>query len=204
VVGSEVRREDPPLGDVAQLPVYFEPDADKRMVIRKSPVGGSAEAESQPTAFRPGDVITHLEGAATPTVDEFNNVLLGILYARPEEGKPLDSNRAAPGNLAGEPLQVTVRRGDRELQLRAVRIHSRIAGSLFWAQAQNSLRRDGFPAVFAHDGRVRPDQCGGPVLDLASRIVGVNIARADETRTLAIPAEVVRQIVLELRERAEK
>ena len=41
-------------------------------------------------------------------------------------------------------------------------------------------------------------------LDLSGRVVGVNIARADETRTLAIPAEVVRRVVAELREKAAK
>lgn len=206
VVGSEVRREDLPLGDVAQLPFYFEPDADKRPVIRKAPVavGVSGEVESQPEVFLPGDIITHLAGAPTPTMDEFGKVLLGILYAPPASGKPLDPNKAASGNLAGEPLAVTVRRGDRELQLRAVRVHSGHVSTVFWAQAPLSLRRDGFPAVFAHDGRIPPGQCGGPVLDLSGRVVGVNIARADETRTLAVPVDVVRKVVSELREKAAK
>jgi serine protease Do len=204
VVGSDVRREDPRPGDVAQVPFYFEPDPDKRPVIQKSPVAVSGEVESQPEVFRPGDVITHLAGTPTPTMDELGKVLTGILYAAPAPGKPLDPNRAAPGNWAGEPLAVTVRRGDHEFRLRAVRVHSTIVGAVDWAQNPLSLRRDGFPAVFAHDGRIRPDQCGGPVLDLSGRVVGVNIARADETRTLAVPAEVVRQVVSQLREKAAK
>ena len=58
-----------------------------------------------------------------------------------------------------------------------------------------SLRKTNFPDVLTHDGRISPKQCGGPVLDLQGRVVGLNIARADRTATYALLADVVQQSV---------
>jgi serine protease Do len=58
-----------------------------------------------------------------------------------------------------------------------------------------SLRKTNLPDVITHDGCVSPKHCGGPVLDLQGRAVGLNIARADRTATYALPAEVVQKAV---------
>lgn len=54
-----------------------------------------------------------------------------------------------------------------------------------------SDRRDGFKQVIAHDGILRPEQCGGPVFDPYGHFIGVNIARLSRTTTLTLPAGVV-------------
>jgi serine protease Do len=51
-----------------------------------------------------------------------------------------------------------------------------------------SGRSSGFGEVLAHDAIVRPTQCGGPVVDLDGRVVGLNIARFDRTATHALDA----------------
>ena len=51
-----------------------------------------------------------------------------------------------------------------------------------------SGRSSGFGEVLAHDAIVRPTQCGGPVVDLDGRVVGLNIARFDRTATHALGA----------------
>jgi serine protease Do len=58
-----------------------------------------------------------------------------------------------------------------------------------------SIRKTNLPDVITHDGCVSPKHCGGPVLDLQGRVVGMNIARADRTSTYALPAKVVKQAV---------
>ena len=63
---------------------------------------------------------------------------------------------------------------------------------------QFSRRRNGFPACLQHDANVGPGDCGGPLIDLDARVVGINIARASHSATLAIPAEIVRRLVREL------
>jgi serine protease Do len=56
-----------------------------------------------------------------------------------------------------------------------------------------STRKSNLPDVITHDGCISPKHCGGPVLDLQGRVVGMNIARADRTATYALPSEVVQR-----------
>ncbi len=49
-----------------------------------------------------------------------------------------------------------------------------------------------------HDTVLQAAQCGGPVVDLDGRTIGLNIARADRTASYAIPAGTVRKVVDEL------
>lgn len=59
-----------------------------------------------------------------------------------------------------------------------------------------SERRDGFQSVIAHDGILRPEQCGGPLFAMDGTLAGMNIARFSRTVSLAIPAAVVQAFVL--------
>ncbi|MBX3438461.1 MAG: PDZ domain-containing protein [Planctomycetaceae bacterium] len=61
-----------------------------------------------------------------------------------------------------------------------------------------SDRRTGFPAVLQHDSVLKPEECGGPLVDLSGAAIGVNIARAGRTETYAIPDDVVRSVIDEL------
>ena len=58
-----------------------------------------------------------------------------------------------------------------------------------------SVRRFGFPVALQHDTVLRPDECGGPVVDLDGRIVGFNVARAGRTESYAIPTIAVREVL---------
>jgi len=51
--------------------------------------------------------------------------------------------------------------------------------------------RDAFPRVIQTDMPIKPEQCGGPVVDLAGNVIGISIARADRTRSLIVPAAEV-------------
>lgn len=55
--------------------------------------------------------------------------------------------------------------------------------------------RDAFPSVIQTDMQVKPEQCGGPVVDLNGNVIGVTVARADRTRSFLMPAaEVVEML----------
>ena len=62
-----------------------------------------------------------------------------------------------------------------------------------------SQRRSGFPLAIQHDCVLRPNQCGGPLVDLDGNIVGINIARADRVSSLALTASYVKQRIEELK-----
>ncbi len=63
-----------------------------------------------------------------------------------------------------------------------------------------SIHNSGFPEVIQHDTDLFPHQCGGPVLDLSGRAVGLNIARAARIISYAIPADQVLKVYRKLRE----
>jgi serine protease Do len=54
-----------------------------------------------------------------------------------------------------------------------------------------SGRRDGFKEVFAHDSRLIPQRCGGPVFDNYGRFYGVNIGRYSRAVSIAVPSKIV-------------
>jgi serine protease Do len=69
------------------------------------------------------------------------------------------------------------------------------------SEFQNSLggalseRRSGFPLALQHDSVLRPSECGGPIVDLDGKVVGLNIARAGRVESYALPASLVRETV---------
>jgi len=69
------------------------------------------------------------------------------------------------------------------------------------SEFQNSLggnlseRRTGFPMAIQHDTLLMPRECGGPVVDLNGKVVGLNIARAGRVESYALPAATVRDTV---------
>lgn len=65
----------------------------------------------------------------------------------------------------------------------------------FFAGGKSS-RRDGFKEVFTHDALIRPEECGGPVFDLAGKFYGINIARFSRTSCLVISPKMIREFVL--------
>jgi serine protease Do len=62
-----------------------------------------------------------------------------------------------------------------------------------------SNRRTGFPVIFQHDTVLVPTDCGGPIVDLDGKVIGINIARAGRTETYAIPSEAVQPLLDDLK-----
>lgn len=68
-----------------------------------------------------------------------------------------------------------------------------------------SRKSSGFRRAFQHDTLLDANDCGGPVVDLRGRVVGLNIARASRTETLAVPAADLLDLVKTVRaERTKK
>ncbi|HEY2414554.1 MAG TPA: trypsin-like peptidase domain-containing protein [Pirellulaceae bacterium] len=197
IVGAQAGPDLPRSHDTPQLPISIDP-----AIMEAPTIGGpgwsSAEADYYRELLQPGDVITHLNGIPTPTRDEYGKVMDRLLYAPGREAEP------AAGSFAGDWVQVGIRRGKTALTIPMPKIHSIREDGLRWHSHPLSLRRESFLTVFTHDGSLRPEQCGGPVVDLAGNVVGLNIARADATRTLAIPADSLQATIKELIARARE
>jgi serine protease Do len=100
-------------------------------------------------------------------------------------------------------MELKIRRGNSVIRLRAIlgsaqdgstrgTMQNRMGGKL-------SERRAGFPTVFQHDSYLKPEDCGGPLVDLNGRVVGINIARGGRTESYAIPFDRVQKLLPDLR-----
>lgn len=102
----------------------------------------------------------------------------------------------------GDTVTVRVKRGEEELSLK-VRLGSRSDAdrSAFQNQmgGQLSGRRTGFPMVIQHDTVISPTDCGGPLVDLDGRVLGINIARAGRVETWTLPVTVINPILKDLK-----
>jgi serine protease Do len=98
---------------------------------------------------------------------------------------PWTFNDALRDYKAGDTVELTVRRGKAE-----VKAKMRLASS--------SEPRQSYPFVLQHDSHIRPDECGGPLVDLDGRMVGLNIARPHAYQSYAIPVEALKPLLRDL------
>jgi serine protease Do len=100
----------------------------------------------------------------------------------------------------GDTVALRILRGETELELKATL--GKLPGGR--ADVQNNMgsklsnRRTGFPIILQHDSVVLPEDCGGPLVDLEGRVIGLNIARAGRVESYAIPAETIRPLLADL------
>ena len=120
-------------------------------------------------------------------------------------GKPIHSRQELIDLLAktkpGQRVALGIERDGKEIDVKLALGRSHQSG---YAR-QNSIggaisaRRAGFTRVLQHDTVLTPNQCGGPVVDLSGKAVGINIARAGRTESYALPSATVKAIVARLR-----
>jgi serine protease Do len=102
----------------------------------------------------------------------------------------------------GDTVTLKVRRGEAEMTMRPKL--DRRPPSMMRGEQQNrmgselSSRRGGYPTILQHDSVVKPQDCGGPIVDLEGRVIGINICRAGRTESWAVPSEVLQPLLLDM------
>lgn len=141
------------------------------------------ESGAKAAGIRRGDVLVEVAGREITSPFELRNVLLDF---SPEDRIDVVLMRE------GEQRKVEVVLGGRpefpgvpEGRLRTMR---RMGGPI-------SLIGKGFPMAIQTDMQLRLNQCGGPVVDLEGRVVGMTIARTDRTRSFILPASHIRKML---------
>ncbi|MCC9605799.1 PDZ domain-containing protein [Blastopirellula sp. JC732] len=120
--------------------------------------------------------------------------------------------KAIRGYQPGDVVRLTISRGDSDVDLLCT-LGDRFTGlegpeGMARHEFQNHLggplssRRSGFPTAFQHDTFLRPEDCGGPVVNLDGKVVGLNIARAGRVASYAIPASILSEVVQRLKSEA--
>ena len=99
---------------------------------------------------------------------------------------------------ANQTVQLSVNRGDDLINIEAILGKRPNAGNERtdkWGGGPFSDRRAGFPVVIPHDSVIKPQQCGGPLLNSDGDVIGLNIARAIRVATYAVPIQEVKKFV---------
>jgi serine protease Do len=141
------------------------------------------ESPAEKAGLLVDDVITSVDGKPTSSRED--------LIALIREHSP------------GQQVTLAVRRGEKRFTAK-VKLAGRI-GEPSRAETMNqmggplSARSANFPAVLQHDTILAANQCGGPLVRLAGKAVGVNIARAGRVETYALPADVVISLLDDLK-----
>jgi serine protease Do len=141
-------------------------------------ISGSA---AEKAGVKVDDVITAIDGKAVKTAEDLSRIVRGY---RP-----------------GDVVMLTVRRGKTVLQLPATLGSNVMEEDASQFSMMNLLggavskRSSDFSAVFQHDTVLSPMECGGPLVDLSGKVIGINIARAGRTETYALPADVVEPLL---------
>lgn len=103
----------------------------------------------------------------------------------------------------GEKVTVKVRRDGETVELKLTLTGN--VGPKSRSDVQNAMggdlsgRRSGFPAALQTDMVVAPMNCGGPVVNLDGKVLGVCIARAGRVETWVLPGELIRPLVEEMK-----
>lgn len=105
----------------------------------------------------------------------------------------------------GDVLRLTVRRSGELIEipvelLRYSEFDEALAEFEDFIGGALSKRRTGFDKAIQHDTAIQPVHCGGPVVDINGRFVGINIARAARTTSYLLPAAEVQLAVEKLKE----
>jgi serine protease Do len=103
----------------------------------------------------------------------------------------------------GQVVSVKIKRGEDEKELK-VKLERFPLNMLSRGERMNMMgselshRLGGFPLILQHDLLIKPSDCGGPLVDLDGKTVGINIARAGRTESYAVPAEAVQGLLADL------
>lgn len=128
------------------------------------------DGAAEAAGIRPGDMILSIAGASIRS--------------------HADVVASAEGRQAGERASVSMLRGGKPLEITLTFVRNRRYGM--------SARNDGFPTVFEHDLPLIATECGGPVVGLDGRAVGITIARVNVHGCMAIPAGHIRRLIPDL------
>ncbi len=125
-----------------------------------------------------GDVIVTIEGQKVTTTNKLIEVLSGY--------------------KANQTIQLSVNRREESIDVEVI-LGKRPSGTDErndkWGGGPFSERRFGFPIVIPHDSVIKPQQCGGPLLNSDGEVIGLNIARAIRVASYAVPIQEVKNFV---------
>jgi serine protease Do len=137
--------------------------------------------------LKPGDVIEKVNGEVTKLPKDVTQMLAKY--------KPGD-HVSMLVTRAGKPVTLTMSLVSSDKL--APKTNGEHLTKLSEAGGTVSRRHGSFVCAFTHDTVIQSTDCGGPIVNLDGKAVGLNIARVDRTATYAIPASMLRLLMPEM------
>jgi S1-C subfamily serine protease len=171
----------------ALIGVVFDPYASRPTVDVLEPGFGADEA-----GVEPGDIVLAVDGASVTNSEQVIEILREF--------------------RDGQTVRIHFKRAEQEFDasIKMMTPKSGQDGYDYASERENqlsgevSLRSEGFDQAIEHDTVLEPWQCGGPLVNLDGKVIGLNIARASRVATYDLPDALARQIVTRLKAKAEK
>jgi serine protease Do len=169
----------PPPPNAGCLGVKLEPAKDGPRVTEVTKDSAAAEA-----GIQVDDIVLQVEGKAVESPDAMINLLHDY--------------------KVGQTVSLLLRRGQEGVSLTATLKKWPAGARMNRSLMQNAMGRQisrmngGFPVALQHDTVLKATDCGGPLVDLDGKAVGVNISSAGRVESYALPAEVVRSLLPDL------
>ncbi|MGE3315988.1 MAG: S1C family serine protease [Planctomycetaceae bacterium] len=143
-----------------------------------------SQSPAEKSGLKVGDIIRRVAGMKTSTEETLVDAI-----GRHQPGEKIELEFARGD--ATEQIQITLDHAPPEMLSRS--------GFMNHLGGRLSRRRSGFPPVLQHDTVISPEECGGPVVGLAGKAIGINVARAGRTETYALPVATILPVLAELK-----
>lgn len=162
--------------DLAYLGVGGDPDY-RGEGVKIAEVSEDSGAEA--AGLKPNDVILKVGDRSISGLLELKNALTGVVPGTRVSLFVKSNGKARTVKvLLGKRPEFKQFAGDRLQQM------ERMGGPI--SQVRNSFKR-----AIQSDMRPKPNQIGGPVVDLEGNVLGLTLARADRTRSFIMPAAAI-------------
>ena len=148
------------------------------VIVRQVMPGSGAEA----AGIEEGDIVTTINNVIVNTPDDLMRVV-----GRSEPG----DNVRLKIQRDGGSISIAPKLG------RKTSLGMAEQGLLAHEGGPLSGRRSNFPTAIQHDCLIEPHQCGGPLVDVDGKVVGINIARAGRAVSYSLPISTVARALKE-------
>jgi serine protease Do len=162
----------------ALIGVQFDFDFAKPTIYTNLPGYGAEKA-----GLKPGDIIVAVNAQMVTNREQVVEVLRDF-----REGQTVKLRvQRKETQFTVEVRMMPNKSGQSEDAAYSSRRFSRVRGDV-------SQRAEGFEQAIEHDTVLQPWLCGGPLVNLDGKAIGINIARASRVSTYALPARLVKRI----------
>ena len=168
---------------------------------RPMPLGGFLGVQMEPAERGVLVKVVQAGTAAEKAGVKANDIVVAI------DTEPITNTEAMmdllSGHKPGDEVTIQVMREGQRMDLKA-KLGKRPASGSGRGDFQNAMgsplssRRSGFPVILQHDTVLKPADCGGPLVDVDGKVIGINIARAGRTESYAIPSESVQPLLIDM------